>query len=83
MPVFGFGKDNEKDVPNVPCGVERTEMAEMIHHQTMVPNVPCGVERRITGITYAETHEVPNVPCGVERGFMRYLLNLAIVLRGS
>ncbi len=31
-------------VPNVPCGVESTELADLAERIDRVPNVPCGVE---------------------------------------
>ena len=39
------------EVPNVPCGVERTAWSPYFLHGNSVPNVPCGVERKLSKIS--------------------------------
>ena len=54
-------------VPNVPCGVERSNLARARGGVTeTVPNVPCGVESNFFEEFFHSTPPVPNVPCGVE-----------------
>ncbi len=60
--------DYLRDVPNVPCGVERGggEGLQLYLSTTNVPNVPCGVESLSFPQRWAQGGNVPNVPCGVE-----------------
>ncbi len=63
----GGGDILQRDVPNVPCGVESWKRLDLRKRKFFVPNVPCGVERQVAQYLGRGLMAVPNVPCGVER----------------
>ena len=58
--------NSHRNVPNAPCGVERTVYLLFPNTITTVPNAPCGVESYMQNAYMSESSVVPNAPCGVE-----------------
>ncbi len=63
---FPKEEDFPKEVPNAPCGVERSQCFLTSLRRFGVPNAPCGVESKDLEFACSSDSMVPNAPCGVE-----------------